>query len=58
MDDPVLTFIERSKTSELEMTMFQHASVVATSELVGRELQGRIWRGGGGVPGMSVTPPL
>ena len=30
------------------MIVFQHASVVPTSEIVGRELQGRTWRGGGG----------
>ena len=48
MHDPVLTFIERSKTSELDMTVFQHASVVPTSEIVGRELKGRTWRRGGG----------
>ena len=47
MHDPVLTFIERSKTRELEMTVFQHASVVPTSEIVGRELKGRTWRGEG-----------
>ena len=48
MHDPVLTFIERSKTSELDMTVFQHASVVPTSEIVGRELKGRTWRRGEG----------
>ena len=41
MHDPVLTFIERSKIRELEMTVFQHASEVPTSEIVGRELKGR-----------------
>ena len=51
--DPALTFIERSKTSELEMTVFQHASAVPTSEL-----QGRTEEGGGGGPGIPVTPPL
>ena len=41
------------------MIVFQHASVVPKSEIVGRELQGRTWRGGGGVgPGIPVTPPL
>ena len=43
------------------MTVFQHASVVPTSEIVGRELQGRTWRGGGGGggggPGRPVPPP-
>ena len=48
MHDPVLTFIERSKTRELEMTVFQHASEVPTSEIVGRELKERTWKGGGG----------
>ena len=48
MHDPVLTFIERSKIRELEMTVFQHASEVPTSEIVGRELKGRTWKGGGG----------
>ena len=47
MHDPVLTFIERSKTRELEMTVFQHASEVPTSEIVGRELKERTWKGGG-----------
>ena len=55
MHDPVLTFIERSKTSELDMTVFQHASVVPTSEIVGRELKGRTWRRGGG-PGCPWLP--
>ena len=41
MHDPVLTFIERSKTREIEMTVFQHASEVPTSEIVGRELKER-----------------
>ena len=38
------------------MIVFQHASVAPTSEIVGRELQGRTWRGGGvlGYP----WPPL
>ena len=58
MHDPVLTFIERSKTRELEMTVFQHASVVPTSEIVGRELKGAYLKEGGGGPGMPVTPPL
>ena len=49
--DPALTFIERSKTSELEMTVFQHASTVPTSELQGRTEEG------GGVLGYP-WPPL
>ena len=48
MHDPVVTFIERSKTRELEMTVFQHASVVPTSEIVGRELKGAYLKEGGG----------
>ena len=51
MHDPVVTFIERSKTRELEMTVFQHASVVPTSEIVGRELKGAYLKEGGGVLG-------
>ena len=38
------------------MIVFQHASVVPASEIVGRELQGRTWRGGG-VLGYSWPPP-
>ena len=34
------------------MTVFQHASVVPTNELVGRELQVRTWRGRGGRGGL------
>ena len=40
------------------MTVFQHASVVPTSEIAGRELKGAYLKEGGGGPGMPVTPPL
>ena len=40
------------------MTVFQHVSVVPTSELVGRELKGRTWKGGGGGgSGVTRDPP-
>ena len=38
------------------MTVFQHVSVVPTSELVERKLKGRTWKGGGGVLGYPWLP--
>lgn len=56
--DIVLTFIARCKTSELKMTVFQHASVVPMHKWNSWTWTAGAYLKGGGGAGIPVTPPL